>query len=386
MFAQVAKVKQHQQRLTTLLKHKQKLQAQGVYPLARLNVIESQLLNHLYTLSDLKSDAPTDYFAGKNLTQVSHLALNEFITLAIESPEHHSIYTLLLQSLNLKSELNSAETFLALKSDKHLSYYSVLQHLLGYWQLDDNKALRNSVLNEKEQLDSNAITLLFSQHLSETELSHAMLHTNFDIAYAALVNAYCNKTSNLSDILFKVFAKTNDDDKKAKLLALAGLTNDPRWDEPCLLFCKANPGLCQHVLSHFVYKRALPLFINLMAHGVTQKPAYAAWLIITNRALAQANKVTVVESNNEKNVHSGINLDDAEHARQAFALVPGDQLLNGVSFVCSNAKQKLKMLAGEVVQRVVAPHYSLQKACGLYHVLLSAKQWQSVIAESPSAE
>ena len=386
MFAQVAKVKQHQQRLTTLLKHKQKLQTQGVYPLARLNVIESQLLNHLYTLSDLKSDAPTDYFAGKNLTQVSHLALDEFITFATENPEHHSIYTLLLQSLNLKSELNSAETFLALKSDKHLSYYSVLQHLLDYWQLEDSKALRNSVLNEKEELDSNAITLLFSQHLSETELTNEMLHANFDIAYAALVNAYCNNAENVSDMLFKVFAKTNDDNKKAKLLALAGLTNDPRWDEPCLLFCKANPGLCQHVLSHFVYKRTLPLFINLMAHGVTQKPAYAAWLTITDRPLAQADKVTVVESNNEKNVHSGINLDDAEHARQAFALMPGDQLLNGISFLHSNAKQKLKMLAGEVVQRVIAPHYPLQKACGLYHVLLSAKQWQSVIAESPSAE
>ncbi|MEM5515109.1 hypothetical protein WNY79_19680 [Pseudoalteromonas sp. AS84] len=386
MFAQVAKVKQHQQRLTTLLKHKQKLQAQGVYPLARLNVIESQLLNHLYTLSDLKTEAPIDYFAGKNLTQVSQLVLNEFIAFATENAEHHSIYTLLLQSLNIKSELNSAETFLALKSDKHLSYYGVLQYLLDYWQLEDSKALRNSVLNEKEQLDSNAITLLFSQHLSEAELSNAMLHANFDIAYAALVNAYCNNADNVSDMLFKVFAKTNDDDKKAKLLALAGLTNDPRWDEPCLLFCKANPGLCKHVLSHFVYKRALPLFINLMAYGVTQKPAYAAWLIITNRALAQAKKVTVVESKNAQNVHSGINLDDAEHARQAFAIVPGDQLLNGISFAQSNAKQKLKMLAGEVVQRVIAPHYPLQKACGLYHVLVSAKQWQSVIAESPSAE
>jgi len=58
----------------------------------------------------------------------------------------------------------------------------------------------------------------------------------------------------------------------------------------------------------------------------------------------------------------------------------------GVFGVWGNAKQKLKILAGEVVQRVVAPHYPLQKACGLYHVLLSAKQWQSVIAESPSAE
>ena len=71
MFAQVTKVKQHKQRLTTLLKHKQKLQQQGVYSLVRLNVIESQLLNHLYTLSDLKSEAPTDYFSGKNLSEVS---------------------------------------------------------------------------------------------------------------------------------------------------------------------------------------------------------------------------------------------------------------------------------------------------------------------------
>ncbi len=383
MFAQVTKVKQHKQRLTTLLKHKQKLQQQGVYSLVRLNVIESQLLNHLYTLSDLKSEAPTDYFSGKNLSEVSTLTLDEFIQLALNNAEHSDIYTLLIQTLNFEHTRNSDETFDELKSTENLGYYTLLKYLISYWQISENKALRNSLISEKEVLDESITTLLFSQSLGEAEQNSAMLHPNFNIAYAALVNAYCTKADYVSDMLFKVFAKTSDDSHKAKLLALAGFTNDPRWDEPCFLFCKANPDQCEYVLSHFVYKRALPLFINLMAQGVTQKPAYAAWLTITNRELAKADKMSAVNTGIAP--QSGLNLDDAEHARQAFALTPGEQLLNGISFTSSNATQQLKGLGGTVVQRVLATHYEPQQACALYHLLLSANQWQQIVKETTNA-
>lgn len=386
MFAQVTKIKQHQQGLSTLLKHKQKLQLQGAYPLARLHVIESQLLNHLYVLSDLKNDAPKDYFAGKNLAQVSHLTREEFIKLALENPQYSDIYTLVLQKLNFVNLSNTADTFFTLKASDQLSHYSILKSLPSQWQLEDNKSLRNSIINNKEVLDESATTILFSQSMSESEQNNAMSHTNFNIAYPALVNAYCNNVVDLSDILFRVFAKTDDESHKAKLLALAGLINDPRWDESCLLFCTANPDQCQYVLTHFVYKRALPLFIKLMGQGVTQKPAYAAWLAITARELAKADKIALIEPSASQKVHSGINLDDAEHARQAFALVSGEQLLNGISFTSKNAKQKLKSLAGTVVQRVLAPQFEQQKACALYHVLLSAEQWQTYIKESLSAE
>ena len=120
-----------------------------------------------------------------------------------------------------------------------------------------------------------------------------------------------------------------------------------------------------------------------MAQGVTQKPAYAAWLTITNRELAKADKMSAVNTGIAP--QSGLNLDDAEHARQTFALTPGEQLLNGISFTSSNATQQLKGLGGTVVQRVLATHYEPQQACALYHLLLSANQWQQIVKETTNA-
>ncbi|MDN3380875.1 MULTISPECIES: hypothetical protein [unclassified Pseudoalteromonas] len=381
MFAPVNKVKLHKQRLTTLLKHRQKLLQQGAFSLARFKVIDTQLLNHLYTLSDLKSDAPTDYFVGQNLMQVSELSWQGLCELSLNNSEHVDIYRLVACDLFNTPIADITAHFNELRSTQQLAHFELLQHHLAHWQLNDLKALRTTLIEGKEQPPAIVKTLLFSQPLTTSELHAGILHEDFNIAYAALVSSYCAGHKDVSDKLFKVFAKTADEQQKAQLLALAGLLNDTRWYEPCALFCKANPAHCSFVLSHFVFKQALPLVMDLMAVAVTQQGAYSAWLTLTDRPLAKAEKMSVVSDANAVKPQSGINLDDAEHARQAFAMQTGEQLLMGISFTNANSTQKLTKLAGSLVQRVIAPHYEHSTACGLFHVQQSALQWQHVLSE-----
>ncbi|MDN3380901.1 MULTISPECIES: hypothetical protein [unclassified Pseudoalteromonas] len=386
MFAPVNKVKLHTQRLTTLLKHRQKLLQQGAFSHARFNVIDTQLLNHLYTLSDLKSDAPTDYFAGQNLTQVSELSWQGLCELSLNNSAHIDIYRLVACDLFNTPENDITAHFNELRSTQQLAHFELLQHNVKHWQLSDLKALRTSVMEGKEQPPAIVKTLLFSQPLATTELHTATTHSDFNITYAALVSSYCAGHDNVSDKLFNVFAKTADEQQKAQLLALAGLLNDTRWYEPCALFCKANPAHCSFVLSHFVYKQALPLVMELMAVAVTQPSAYSAWLTLTDRPLAKAEKMSVVTANNAAQPQSGINLDDAEHVRQAFAMQTGEQLLMGISFTKANSAQQLAKLAGSIVQRVIAPHFQHSTACALFHVQQSASQWQSLLSEKAEGD
>ncbi|CAM3763746.1 MULTISPECIES: hypothetical protein [Pseudoalteromonas] len=386
MFAPVYKVKLHKQRLTTLLKHRQKLLQQGGFSLARFSVIDNQLLNHLYTLSDLKSDAPTDYFAGKSLTQVSELTWQALCELALNNDEHSDIYRVVACDLFYSPVSDITAHFNNLRNTQQLAHFELLQHHRDHWQLNGLKALRTSILEGKEQPPEVVKKIVFSQPLTISESHAAILHEDFNIAFATLVNSYCAGHEDVSDKLFKVFAKTADELQKAQLLALAGLLNDSRWYEPCALFCKANPDHCLFVLSHFVYKQALPLVMDLMAVAVTQQSAYAAWLILTDRPLAKAEKMSVVSDNSEVKPQSGINLDDAEHARQAFAMQKGEQLLMGISFSKANSVQKLEKLAGSIVQRVIAPHFDLTSACALFHVQQSASQWQSLLSEKAEGD
>lgn len=381
MFAPVYKVKLHNQRLTTLLKHRQKLLQQGAFSLARFSVIDTQMLNHLYTLSELAGEAPTDYFSAQNLTQVSELTWQALCELAQQNSEHSEVYRLIAADLFATPVTDITAHFNELRSTEQLAHFELLQHNVKHWQLNDLKALRTSVLEGKEKPQNVVKTLLFSQPLTTSELLAAVLHKDFEIAFAALVNSYCAGHDDVSDKLFKVFAKTADEQQKAQLLALAGLLNDTRWYEPCALFCKANPEHCSFVLSHFVYKQALPLVMDLMTIAVTQPSAYAAWLTLTDRPLAKAEKMSVVSDNNAVKPQSGINLDDAEHVRQAFAMQAGEQLLMGISFTKANSAQKLAKLAGSLVQRVIAPHFDLTSACGLFHVQQSASQWQLLLSQ-----
>ncbi|NMR26338.1 hypothetical protein HH219_12475 [Pseudoalteromonas sp. NEC-BIFX-2020_015] len=386
MFALVNKVNLHKQRLSTLFKHRQKLLQQGAFSHARFSVIDSQLLNHLYTLSDLKADAPTDHFSGQSLAQVTTLTWQELGELAQKNSDHSDIYRLIAADLFTTPIDNFTVYFNTLRANEQLSECELLQYNLNHWQLNDLKALRTSVLEGKEKPPKVVKTLLFSQPLTAGELQVATLHDDFDIAFAALVNSYCAGHDGVSDKLFKVFAKTNDEQHKAQLLALAGMTNDTRWYEPCSLFCQASPEHCQFVLSHFIYKQALPLVIDLMAIAVTQQGAYSAWLILTDRPLAKAAKMSMVNTNSAIKPQSGINLDDAEHARQAFALHAGEQLLMGISFSKANSKEKLRKFAGTLVQRINAPQFELSTACGLFHVQQSASQWQLLLNESQRGE
>ncbi|MDQ9090415.1 hypothetical protein RC083_02270 [Pseudoalteromonas haloplanktis] len=386
MFAPVYKVKLHKQRLTTLLKHRQKLLQQGGFSLARFSVIDNQLLNHLYTLSDLKSDAPTDYFAGKSLTQVSELTWQALCELALNNDEHSDIYRVVACDLFYSPVSDITAHFNNLRNTQQLAHFELLQHHRDHWQLNGLKALRTSILEGKEQPPEVVKKIVFSQPLTISESHAAILHEDFNIAFATLVNSYCAGHEDVSDKLFKVFAKTADELQKAQLLALAGLLNDSRWYEPCALFCKANPDHCLFVLSHFVYKQALPLVMDLMAVAVTQQSAYAAWLTLTDRPLAKAEKMSVVSDNSEVKPQSGINLDDAEHARQAFAMQKGEQLLMGISFSKANSVQKLEKLAGSIVQRVIAPHFEHSTACALFHVQQSASQWQSLLSEKAEGD
>ncbi|MDN3380899.1 MULTISPECIES: hypothetical protein [unclassified Pseudoalteromonas] len=176
MFLPVNKVKLHKQRLTTLLKHRQKLLQQGAFSLARINVIDTQLLNHLYTLSDLKSDAPTDYFAGQNLTQVSELSWQGLCELSLNNSEHIDIYRLVACDLCNTPIADITAHFNELRSTEQLAHFTLLQHNVKHWQLSDLKALRTSVMEGKEQPPAIVKTLLFSQPLTSSELLAAVLH------------------------------------------------------------------------------------------------------------------------------------------------------------------------------------------------------------------
>ncbi|MDP2567226.1 hypothetical protein Q8W34_21735, partial [Pseudoalteromonas marina] len=59
--------------------------------------------------------------------------------------------------------------------------------------------------------------------------------------------------------------------------------------------------------------------------------------------------------------------------------------LKCISFTSSNAAQQLNGLGGTVEQRALATHYDPQQACALYHLLLSANQWQQIVKETTNA-
>ena len=203
-------------------------------------------------------------------------------------------------------EQDNSDYFLALKKQQALPVYTLLSQQLRYWTIPEQKALRATVLEGKESLPQQLKTILFSQPLNDAELQQALAHADFTLVYAALVNCYCQGDNSLSDKLFKVFSSSSEPSQKAQLLQLAGLVDDSRWHEPCALFCKAHPEFCQTVLSHFVYKSALVLVIELMGVAQTQQAAYQAWLTLTDRPLAKAEALTLVSAQNQHHVQAGV--------------------------------------------------------------------------------
>ena len=384
MFAAVSKLKQHQQRVTTLMAHREKLLASGAYSLARQKVLEHQVLNHLYVLASLKQQSPCDYFNGNSFNDLAELSCDDFCEIALAS-DQQAIFELCATRLMAAPEQDNRDYFLALKKQQALPVYTLLSQQLRYWTIPEQKALRATVLEGKESLPQQLKTILFSQPLNDAELQQALAHADFTLVYAALVNCYCQGDNSLSDKVFKVFSSTSEPSQKAQLLQLAGLLGDSRWHEPCALFCKAHPEFCQTVLSHFVYKSALVLVIELMGVAQTQQAAYQAWLTLTDRPLAKAEALTLVSAQNQHHVQAGINLHDAEHVRQALALSKGECVLKGVSFTKAQPEQGLAELAGEIVQRVFAPQFELTLACGLYHTQQTAVQWQKLIAGAKHA-
>ncbi|MCC9660223.1 MULTISPECIES: hypothetical protein [unclassified Pseudoalteromonas] len=384
MFAAVSKLKQHQQRVATLMAHREKLFASGAFSVARQDVLENQVLNHLYVLGALKAESPCDYFKGKSFNDLAELSCDDFCELALAS-DKQAIFALCATRLIAKPEHDNRDYFLKLKKQHALSYFALLSQQLSFWDIPEQKALRATILEGKESLPEQLKTMLFSQSLNDTELNSALDHNDFTLVYAALVNCYCQRDNSLSDKLFKVFSSTNEPAQKAQLLKLAGLVNDNRWHEPCALFCKAHPEYCQAVLSHYVYKPALVMVIELMAVAQTQEAAYQAWLILTDRPLQKAEPLTLVNAQNQHNVQAGINLHDAEHTRQALALSKGECVLKGISFTNENAAHQLAPLAGKIVQRVLAPKFELTLACGLYHTQQTAKQWLTLLTGAQHA-
>ena len=112
MFAAVSKLKQHQQRVTTLMAHREKLLASGAYSLARQKVLENQVLNHLYVLASLKQQSPCDYFNGNSFNDLAELSCDDFCEIALAS-DQHAIFALCATRLMAAPEQDNSDYFLA---------------------------------------------------------------------------------------------------------------------------------------------------------------------------------------------------------------------------------------------------------------------------------
>ncbi|KAF7769664.1 hypothetical protein PCIT_a2535 [Pseudoalteromonas citrea] len=389
MFDSVYKLAQHQQRLTILTKQHKRLQAQGVYGVYRMHHLEVALLNHLYTVCDVPTHTP-HVLAGMSLSQLADAGWKACFTLLTGHPDEAAIYHLIACYDLITEEIADSHVFEAHSAIESQAHMALLNCRPVHWQSRFDDALLARLFTLPEHYNRAFKQRVLSQPLTDSQAMSCLQSGCFDMQFSALLNGYCQSAAWFAEQLFAVFSRSNDEQIKARLLCLAGLTGDERWHEPCELFCAQHPQYSVEVLSHFQHKTALLMIIKLMgkAHVATQ--AYQAWQCLTNKPLPQVPLLAAVEPHNINALQTSQlqqakmrpNLDAAEHERQRLALIKGGCVLNGVSYSPDNALTALADLAGIYVQRAALKQFSLPAAAMLYYDPLSAWQWRQISSDN----
>ncbi|SFC95912.1 hypothetical protein [Pseudoalteromonas denitrificans] len=369
----VAKLSLHQKRIKTLTKNYRNLHSEGVFESNRLQVLEQQLLNHLYALSDIKIDIETDIEGNDLLPENALIA-------AIYNVAEPWDYVLTL----LESDKTTADTLMPFVSmflaDKpvqlleNLEYVrfkpceriQLVQHCLNTQMQCDLKAFRQSALVGNFKPDAATASILFGQaNLGQSELQNGYAHSDINIAKAALVMGFVKQVQGWQKGFFQRFVKCDKADDKAELLCLAGLSYNPDWHEACKTFCINHPQYCTYVLSHYQDKQQLKLIIELMAQETTAKYAYQAWLNITAKTLYMTKA-------------SLPNCNQAELFRRELLQQAGSHMIFGRTYLAHSAARQLVGLAGVFVQRAQIISRPIEFAVRLFNLSFSDKQWQII--------
>ncbi|PCK29711.1 hypothetical protein [Pseudoalteromonas piscicida] len=377
MLLATTKLAVHRQQLKSLWRHYEKLNTRQVVEQGRLYALEQQLLNHLYTL------AATDEAHWINLSQIERLVNGSIeevfeLTQEIDSPPLLLLIKHLFGTRDFSGETD--EVLAAIGRSPVLA--DLLVHNLSAWQLDFGDALRQRILSTDECWPTSLICMAFSSvSLSRHQLLAALEHSNPEIAFAVLVNMWIEGNDQLSQQLIKRFAMTDDVAIKAKLLQLAGLLDDPNWDEPSLLYCQQNPSYIAEVCPYFSHTRSLQNLVQLLQVPSTAKGAYEAWKQITNIELPEESAISDVKTGVKSQKSQKLpSFKQAEYERQALASANIHYQLAGRDELAPN--QWLDQgVVGLAVQRKLAKLPSRSLGAALYFVQMHERQWQLVKKE-----
>ncbi|WP_199611914.1 hypothetical protein [Flocculibacter collagenilyticus] len=404
MFETVSKVAIHQQQFKLLLKRRAKLVKQPIFDAKLQHKIEHKLLVHAYTIafSDEASQLANVASQGSELGIFVHFYkllsaektsgtdneltfVNELIALYESDPEQFEVMVLLFgllishftnakghaaqsnnvcdQPSNIKQwGIDTAEQLKAIQYSQS-ERYNLLQQISLKWDESALKGYRQKLLNQPVKVALPLAGLLTSQQqIPPTELIKHYEHVSHEIALAGFILGFQRKDKTAPMALFNRFSNTEDPHQKAQLLSLAGLTHDPKWVEPCLLFCQAHPEFTLDVLISFHAKVFLPLIIQLMQIPNTAQASYQAWLYITDRPLTMEAAIRIAgEKTNtlrmpqeqQDNMPLLPNKHQAELYRQQFMEQQGELLIKGHSLGYHSIQDELKSFRGIAIQRAL---------------------------------
>lgn len=367
MFEVVARANIHHQQVVKLLKQRNRIHASLVYQGQRMATLEQSLCAHIYALLDADPDELTPEVAvlvsamntlsDEQLTSEKLIECFEQESAAPEQtglPEAITLLCSLLPTTYLEKKLNIVfeNAFLEDILYRNSQLLELLTHFNIAWPVEALKVVRQSVLAEQFSPSLTVACLLFGQPDVTTQaLEQGYKHSQFHIAKASFVKGLTIDKPNAESTLFTRFAKTTDVEEKAELLAIAGLSGDSRWIEPCSIFCKEYPKHTFAVLSNFQHKVFLTLIIELMTVAQTTDEAYKAWLLLTNTKLLKKPQLQDNSNNGRQAGEVKIpNSDQAELSRQTLMQQPGSKVLMGISFNNNEVAQKLNGLQGQAVQ------------------------------------
>ncbi len=361
----IAKLKQHQKRFKTLAANRAKLLEQGVFERRRLALVEHQLLNHLYAISDLDEQEVGAELALLTKVFDDSSPWQNIIEHATNNKKEFHLFELIAASY-----LADIETDL-MPHIEHVRYQNCDRMTLVMASLSskipqDLKAFRQSALMGSFEPDAATAAILFGQiNQSQTELLKAYEHNNIDIAMSALIIGFVTQAQGWSKGFFSRFYKCDAPKDKARLLSLAGLGDNADWYDTCREFCLNQPQFATEVLSHFQSKQHLSFIIELLAETKISESVYQAWLNLTAIPL-----LTTTEQGK-----SGFNCRQAELFRQDLMQQPGSHMLFGRAYNLATADKQLAGLGGKLIQRAQIHARSKAWSVRLFEMNLSEKQW-----------
>lgn len=388
MFDAVNRLSQHSKRVAALITQRTQLHAKQVYRSERMATLEAHLLHHLYTLTTHEAFE----FSGGVKFNFKHMAEQNWLTFINEVKSLNVTFDdaeLPLIALCANRLLHPAEISLELLHELNETAPKLLELTLynpDAWLQMPSTSLINLALSQPQALSQAFKFRLFSTLACSTQLSEALQNNDFDIVYGAFVNCYLTKNSAMETALFSAFSRFNEPEQKAKLLAIAGLIGEPKWQEIALAFCKANPKFIEKVLNYFHKKSALQVVIQLLETASTLEDAERVWINLTQKPLRQIPQMQLLDASCNEPIAPGKATrgapDDAIYGFQYIMQQPHVHIWQGVNYSNEHPNAPLSLYAGLVTQRVIAKELPLNLgawACWQSH---DQHSWQKVVHAS----